>query len=72
MDALQKMQALQAATKKARSVTGDDRIGTRVNKGRLEIVLVTRLVSTCGRTSVEVIRKGLTMSEAIKALGSMT
>jgi hypothetical protein len=70
MDALQKLQALQAATLKARLVTGDERIGTMANKGRLDIVLVSR-PSGRGRTSVETIRSGLTLSEAIAALESM-
>jgi hypothetical protein len=62
--------ALQDATRAARMRPGGHGIGTRINQGRIDIVRVA--YDSRGRSTVDVIRGRLTLSEALAALGRMS
>jgi len=60
---------LQAPTLAARQRTGDNRIGTQANKGRIDVVLVTPAKG--GRCTVTVLHPRVTVEAAIAALNAM-
>ena len=65
------MQQLQAATQKAREKTGDERIGTRANAGRIDIIRAEPRESGRGSYVIETLKTGLTADEAVTFLEAM-
>jgi hypothetical protein len=62
---------LQAATNKARIVTGDKHISTQVSRGLVDVVRAVPPVAGRGRYAVTVLRGGLTPAQAVAHLEAM-
>jgi len=62
---------LQAATLKARTVTGDKHIGTQVSRGLVDVVRAVPPASGRGAYTVTVLLGGLTPAQAVAHLEAM-
>ena len=62
---------LQAATAKARAMTGDRHIGAQVARGLVDVVRAVPPASGRGRYTVTVLRAGLTPAQAVAHLEAM-